>query len=336
MSDLNALAKRALSHIPDGMMSQEWTKRLTQWVQDEAQVVLDEVCHLHQLDQVCLRASSAMRAPCHEVREMALQTAQDIRYVLLYVAVYLAKLEYAKASELEVQEALAHHVTMLIIPLANYCGFGALKGQMEDWCLRYMSPVLYHTIAQELRDTRARREATVDEVLMQIKRGLSAAEIPVQACFGRAKHIASMARKMEEKSRSLHELCDALACRIIVTTKEEAYHILAWLTEHYQTDTDEFDDYIAAPKPNGYQSLHVVISYEGQPVEVQIRTKAMDLWAESGIAAHWMYKEKHAGVASTHHDWRYGHYAIDWLNDFIYVFTPQNEVKRLVKGVPQR
>ena len=180
----------------------------------------------------------------------------------------------------------------MFAPLANRLGIWQIKWEIEDLAFRFLQPDDYARVARQLDETRARREHAVEAVRVQMRAALAAAGIEAEV-QGRPKHLYSIWKKMQGKGLTLDRVFDLRALRVIVDSVDDCYAVLARLHEVYVPVEGEFDDYIARPKPNGYQSLHtVVLGDDGRPLEVQIRTAAMHEHAESGVAAHWAYKEQ--------------------------------------------
>jgi len=187
-------------------------------------------------------------------------------------------------------------------PLANRLGIWQIKWEIEDLAFRLLEPVTYRDIAQQLDEKRTERERYMVLLRERIERDLSKQGIPATV-QGRPKHIYSIVRKMRGKQLAFDQVFDIRALRVVVHSVADCYQVLSWVHDHFQPLPQEFDDYIAKPKSNGYQSLHTVVrDADGGPIEVQIRTQAMHDHAENGVAAHWAYKEAgskgYAGVTA--------------------------------------
>jgi GTP pyrophosphokinase len=175
--------------------------------------------------------------------------------------------------------------------LANRLGIWQMKWELEDLSLRFTEPEIYNEISKELDETREQRLAFMRGCVERIQMLLKANGIEAEVS-GRPKHIYSIYKKMVRKHLRFDQLFDIRAVRIIVDTVEHCYEVLSLVHENFTVLSKEYDDYIANPKPNGYQSLHTVVTDpHGRPVEIQIRTRAMHEFAELGVAAHWRYKE---------------------------------------------
>jgi GTP pyrophosphokinase len=235
------------------------------------------------------------------VRKMLLAFSRDLRVVLLRLASRLQTLRWHAASKQPCPQALAEESRQVFAPLANRLGIWQIKWEMEDLAFRFLQPDDYKQVAGLLAERRVAREAGVEAARQQLARHLQAAGVPAQV-QGRPKHLYSIWKKMKGKALPLDRVFDVQALRVVVADVPACYAALSCVHERYRAVPGEYDDYIARPKPNGYQSLHTVVyldepgasASEGRPVEIQIRTAAMHEHAEHGVAAHWAYKE--AGV----------------------------------------
>lgn len=232
----------------------------------------------------------------------------DIRVVLVQLANMLQHLRKASEQDEAEQQELANKVMYIYAPLANRLGIWQLKWELEDLAFRYQHPQMYKKIASRLDEKRVVREKRIQTAIDTLQEAV--AEVAIEAIIiGRPKHIYSIFRKMERKKVDFDEIYDAQALRVVVSTEkiEEGdkgrkqkdklakglcYQVLGFVHGLWQPIAHEFDDYVAAPKPNGYQSLHTAVRDDfGNTLEVQIRTDRMDKEAERGVAAHWAYKE---------------------------------------------
>ncbi len=242
-------------------------------------------------------------AQTESVRKMLLAFSRDLRVVMLRLASRLQTLRHYAATKLPVPQGLASEALQVFAPLANRLGIWEIKWEIEDLSFRFLEPVTYRHVAKLLDEKRVEREAHVEKLRTQL-----AAELGQQGIHatvqGRPKHIYSIVKKMRGKSLGFDQVYDIRALRILVPSVPDCYAALGWVHNHYAPVADEFDDYIARPKANGYQSLHTVVrDASGQPIEVQVRTQAMHDHAETGVAAHWAYKEAgvkgYSGVSAT-------------------------------------
>jgi len=236
------------------------------------------------------------------VRKMLLAFASDLRVVLLRLASRLQTLRYFAASRRECPEALARESQDVFAPLANRLGIWQIKWELEDLAFRFLQGDDYRRVAALMDGKRLQREAAVEQARLQLASELAAAGLQCEV-QGRPKHLYSVWKKMQGKGIDLARIFDLRALRVIVDDVPDCYAVLARVHDLYVPVPGEFDDYIAKPKANGYQSLHTVVrGHDGAALEVQIRTRAMHEHAEHGVAAHWAYKEAgargYAGVSA--------------------------------------
>ncbi len=225
------------------------------------------------------------------LRKMLLAVVSDVRLVLVRIAEQLYRLRNAKHADESTRRQLAIETREIYAALANRLGVWQLKWELEDLAFRYLEPDEYAEIARALKEKRVEREAFIQKVKNILGHELGAAGIEAEIS-GRPKHIYSIYRKMRRKDRGLESLYDIRAVRLLVDDIKDCYAALGIVHNLWSYLPGEFDDYIANPKDNDYQSLHTaVIGPEHQTVEVQIRTHDMHRQAELGIAAHWRYKE---------------------------------------------
>lgn len=286
------------------------------------------------------------------IRRMLLAMVDDVRAVVIKLAERLCYLRIVKNSDEETRVLTAQETKNIYAPLANRLGIGQLKWELEDLSFRYLHPETYMKIASWLDGKRLEREAYMVNFVDTLQQQLINMSIDGKV-YGRPKHIFSIWKKMQNKSLDFKQLFDVRAVRIIVPKLQDCYSALGAVHTTWKHLPSEFDDYVATPKPNGYQSIHtVVLGNEGKPVEVQIRTQQMDEDAELGVAAHWKYKEGNANAKQSGFDEK-----INWLRkilqwhddmndkrsmldefrsqvfeDRIYVFTPNGDVIDLPMG----
>ncbi len=233
-------------------------------------------------------------AQIETLRKMLLAMATDMRVVLVRLASCLTTLRYFADLKLfnEMTHAYGRETMDLYAPLANRLGIWQLKWELEDLSFRFLEPETYKRIAKMLEEKRMMREGFVQSAITRLENELAAAGIKAEV-FGRPKHIYSIWNKMRGKDLEFSELYDVRAFRVIVADDKTCYTVLGLVHNIWTPIPKEFDDYISRPKPNGYQSLHTVVTADdGRPLEVQIRTQEMHNFAEYGIAAHWRYKEE--------------------------------------------
>ena len=225
------------------------------------------------------------------IRKMLLAFSRDLRVVLLRLASRLQTLRFYAHSKLPCPRALARESLQIFAPLANRLGIWQIKWELEDLSFRFLMPDTYRSIAKSLDEKRLEREHHIAQVRQQLAAALEQAGIGAQV-QGRPKHLYSIWKKMQGKALSIDKVFDLRALRVIVADVNACYAALSCVHEVWRPLQEEFSDYIARPKANGYQSLHtVVVDEQGRPIEIQIRTQAMHDHAESGVAAHWAYKE---------------------------------------------
>ena len=225
------------------------------------------------------------------IRRMLLAMVEDVRAVVIKLAEQVCHLRDVKNAREEERVIAAKETADIFAPLANRLGIGQLKWELEDLAFRYLHPDVYKNIAKQLDDKRLGREAYMVDMVEQVKTKLEQAGIQAEV-YGRPKHIYSIYKKMAQTNYEFDQLFDIRAMRIVVDELQDCYGALGIVHTNWRHLNKEFDDYVATPKQNGYQSIHtVVFGPEGKTVEIQIRTHAMHQDAELGVAAHWMYKE---------------------------------------------
>ncbi len=286
------------------------------------------------------------------IRKMLLAFSRDLRVVMLRLASRLQTLRYYASIKSVAPLAVSSEALHVFAPLANRLGIWQIKWEMEDLAFRFLEPDTYKTIAKQLDEKRTEREADMLQLRQTLQDDLMLQGIEVQV-QGRPKNIYSIVKKMRGKQLDFDQVLDVRAMRVIVSNAAACYAALSCVHELFEPMVGEFDDYIAKPKSNGYQSLHTVVrDAAGQPLEIQIRTEAMHQHAEFGVAAHWAYKEAgtkgYAGVtASGTYDakiavlrqllaWQQdvsGDAATtDVLDDRVYILTPDAAIVDLPRG----
>jgi GTP pyrophosphokinase len=303
------------------------------------------------------RAGAAARAgeQAERLRRMLLAFSRDLRVVLMRLASRLQTLRWHGASRRACPPEIAAGTRSVFVPLAGRLGLRTLKWELEDWAFRFLEPDAYREVAQRLEGTRAAREAAVEASRAQLAALLARHGVAAEV-QGRPKHLASIAKKMRDKALPFERVLDVRALRVVTQDVAACYAALARVHERWPAVAGEFDDYIARPKANGYQSLHTVVTGDdGRPMEVQVRTRAMHEHAEHGVAAHWLYKEgakegaRGAGADDAARiaearkavlrqllEWERESAAAQGgegaFGDRIYVFTPQAQVVDLPAG----
>jgi GTP pyrophosphokinase len=233
-------------------------------------------------------------AQVETLRKMLLAMATDMRVVLIRLASCVTTLRWSANQKRfdDLTRDYGREVMDLYAPLANRLGIWQLKWELEDLAFRFLEPETYKRIARMLEEKRMAREGFVASSIERLQRELQAAGIKAEVS-GRPKHIYSIYNKMRGKALDFSSLYDVRAFRVIVADEKTCYTVLGLVHNIWTPIPAEFDDYIARPKPNGYRSLHTVVTAEdGRPLEVQVRTQEMHNFAEYGVAAHWRYKEE--------------------------------------------
>jgi GTP pyrophosphokinase len=235
---------------------------------------------------------SGIERRIESLRKMLLATSKDVRVVLIRLADRLHNMETLGSVPKEKQYEIAKETLEIYAPLAYRLGMGTIKGQLEDLAFAYVSPDEYKQMSKLMGREAATRERSVRRAkqgiyAMLAKRGIK------PLINARVKHLYSLYRKLGRYNNDLSQIYDLVACRILVDTVEECYEALGLIHQRWKPIEGRVKDYIASPKPNGYQSLHTtVIAFDDKPLEIQIRTKKMHEQAEFGIAAHWHYSEQ--------------------------------------------
>lgn len=286
------------------------------------------------------------------VRRMLLAMVEDVRAVLVKLAERICHLRLLKNADEEERVLAAKECSEIYAPLANRLGIGQLKWEIEDLAFRYLHPQTYKQIARQLDEKRLQREAYIDTFVNDLQAHLDAEQVDAKV-YGRPKHIYSIWRKMHKKGLDFSELFDIRAVRIVTHSLKDCYGALGVVHTRWRHLASEFDDYVATPKANGYQSIHtVVIGPEQKNVEIQIRSEQMHDDAEMGVAAHWMYKEGAPGgrgqgyeekiawlrkLLAWHEDMAENDDLVQEIRsqvfeDRVYVFTPKGDVIDLPAG----
>lgn len=297
-----------------------------------------------------LEFKSKEEQQAENLRKMFLAMAKDIRVILIKLADRLHNMRTLRYQKEAKQKEIARETMEIYAPLANRLGIYKLKWELEDLSFRYINPEAYYDLAEKIAKTRVKREEYIKGAIAILNEKLE--EVGIEADIqGRPKHLYSIYQKMQRNQKDLSEIYDAMAVRMIVHTVKDCYGILGIVHTLWKPIPGQFDDYIAMPKPNMYQSLHTsVMGYKGEPLEIQIRTWDMHRTSEYGIAAHWRYKEGGKGdkeleqklawlrqLMEWQRDLRDAHefmetLKIDFFTDTVFVFTPKGDVVELPSG----
>ena len=254
---------------------------------DEVAILVDGVTKLTQLSW----SKDKLELQAENLRKMFLAMARDIRVILIKLADRLHNMRTLEYMTEAKQCEKATETMDIYAPLADRLGISRIKIELDDLCLRYLEPLVYNELMENLNLSRESRDAFVEEIVHEVKDHMDEAGIRCEV-YGRVKHLFSIFRKMVNQGKTLDEIYDIFAIRILVDSVKDCYAALGIIHEMYKPVPGRFKDYIAMPKANMYQSLHTtLIGSNGQPFEIQIRTYEMHRTAEYGIAAHWKYKE---------------------------------------------
>jgi guanosine-3',5'-bis(diphosphate) 3'-pyrophosphohydrolase len=300
-----------------------------------------------KLNKITFKTSEEKQA--ENFRKMVLAMSKDIRVILIKLCDRLNNMRTLEHLAAHKQKTIAQETLDIYAPIANRLGISWLKIELEDLCLRYLHPDSYYKLASRVSKKKKERDDYTDEVAQILIEKLGEYDMRATV-MGRAKHFYSIYKKMERRNVDFDQIHDMLAFRIITENITECYKALGVIHATYKPVPGRFKDYIAMPKANGYQSLHTtVIGPHGERVEIQIRTQEMHNVAESGIAAHWKYKEgKFDSNSRENIEWV--HRLLEWNKDLqdpnefmetvkidlfaedVFVFTPKGEVRELAHG----
>jgi GTP pyrophosphokinase len=312
----------------------------------------DEIARLVEgvtkLSQFSGKSSDEHQA--ENIRKMFLAMADDLRVVVIKLADRLHNMRTLGAMPLEKQHRIAKQTMEIYAPLAHRLGIWQIKWELEDLSFKHLEPERYRELAELLASRRAVRERYIDRTMKVLAAELEKAGVKAELS-GRPKHLWSIAEKMKRKHVGVDQVYDLLAVRVIVADVPTCYAVLGVAHTLWPPIPGQFDDYIAVPKNNMYQSLHTaVMGPDGQPIEIQVRTHDMHTLAEYGIAAHWRYKEGGKGDANYESKLAWVRQLMEWQHDVadatefveslkvdvfqdqVFVFTPKGEVKDLPSG----
>jgi GTP pyrophosphokinase len=313
---------------------------------DEIAELVDGVSKLSKID-----FNTQAEAQAASLRKMLLAMTKDIRVIMIKLADRLHNMRTLGAMPRKKARRIAKETLDIYAPIANRLGINSIKTELEELGFEAYWPIRYRVLKNVVANARGHYRELIENVEMAIRSRLDEEGLDGQV-FGRQKHLLSIYRKMVQKRLSFSEVADVFAFRIVVDKVDTCYRALGTVHNLYKPMPGRFKDYIAIPKSNGYQSLHTVLSGpQGIPMEIQIRTEEMDKLAESGIAAHWMYKTGETEgqwVKSRASDWLHNllelqqgvgdsvefleHVKVDLFPDEVYVFTPKGRIMVLPRG----
>jgi guanosine-3',5'-bis(diphosphate) 3'-pyrophosphohydrolase len=294
---------------------------------------------------------SHIEAQAENFRKMLLAMARDVRVILVKLADRLHNMRTLGAMSAEKQRRIARETMEVYVPIAHRLGLNNIYRELQDLAFAHIYPLRYRTLAKAVKAARGNRREVVNKIMESVKTALADAGLSAQA-FGREKTLYGIYCKMRDKQLSFSQVLDVYGFRIVVDDLPNCYYALGTLHGLYKPMPGKFKDYIAIPKSNGYQSLHTtLIGPYGTPVEFQIRTQDMHHVAESGVAAHWLYKNEDGNLTDLQqrtHAWLQSlldiqkqtgdsaefleHVKIDLFPDSVYVFTPKSKIIALPRG----
>lgn len=310
---------------------------------DEVLLLVQGVTKLERIE-----FTSQEEEQAENFRKLFVAMAKDIRVIIIKLADRLHNMRSLNFLSVERQQRMARETLEIYAPLAGRLGISQIKCELEDLCLKYLEPDFYEYISTELDKRFKASVGFIDHVIADVRKMMEDSGISGEV-FGRRKHLYSIYRKMKEKGKTLDQIYDTVAIRVIVDTVDECYEILGKIHNKWKPVPGRIKDYIATPKPNLYRSLHTtVVTNYGRTFEIQIRTYEMNHAAEYGIAAHWKYKEKKEGDDLDQRlswirevmEWQGGlkdskefltSLKGDLYNSEVLVFTPNGDVKSLPK-----
>ncbi|NBK92230.1 bifunctional (p)ppGpp synthetase/guanosine-3',5'-bis(diphosphate) 3'-pyrophosphohydrolase [bacterium 1XD21-13] len=328
------------------------TEEIAKEFSEEVALLVDGVTKLGQLSY----SKDKIEIQAENLRKMFLAMAKDIRVILIKLADRLHNMRTLQYMKPEKQKEKARETMDIYAPIAQRLGISKVKNELDDLSLKYLEPEVYYELKEQISDKKSAREAFVQGIVEEVKRHMENGGIEAHV-DGRVKHFFSIYKKMVNQNKTLDQIYDLFAVRIIVDTVKDCYAALGVIHEMYTPIPGRFKDYVAMPKPNMYQSLHTtLIGPNGQPFEIQIRTFDMHKTAEYGIAAHWKYKESSDGKKTVDQQeaekMSWLRQILEWQRDMsdnkefmnllksdldlfsesVYCFTPTGDVKTLPSG----
>ncbi|HJA20227.1 MAG TPA: bifunctional (p)ppGpp synthetase/guanosine-3',5'-bis(diphosphate) 3'-pyrophosphohydrolase [Candidatus Mediterraneibacter ornithocaccae] len=318
---------------------------------EEVALLVDGVTKLGQLSY----SQDKLEVQAENLRKMFLAMAKDIRVIIIKLADRLHNMRTLEFMTPAKQQEKARETMDIYAPIAQRLGISKIKTELDDLSLKYWKPDVYYQLVKDLNERKTEREEFVQQIVAEVSKHMKNAHIKAKV-YGRVKHFFSIYKKMVNQNKTLDQVYDLFAVRIIVDSVKDCYGALGVIHEMYTPIPGRFKDYIAMPKPNMYQSLHTTLmGPSGQPFEIQIRTEEMHKTAEYGIAAHWKYKEGSdaaKSMASQEAKLNWLRQILEWQRDMsdnreflsllkgdldlfaedVYCFTPNGDVKNLPNG----
>ena len=318
---------------------------------EEVALLVDGVTKLGQLSY----SQDKLEVQAENLRKMFLAMAKDIRVIIIKLADRLHNMRTLEFMTPAKQQEKARETMDIYAPIAQRLGISKIKTELDDLSLKYWKPNVYYQLVKDLNERKTEREEFVQQIVAEVSKHMKNAHIKAKV-YGRVKHFFSIYKKMVNQNKTLDQVYDLFAVRIIVDSVKDCYGALGVIHEMYTPIPGRFKDYIAMPKPNMYQSLHTTLmGPSGQPFEIQIRTEEMHKTAEYGIAAHWKYKEGSdaaKSMASQEAKLNWLRQILEWQRDMsdnreflsllkgdldlfaedVYCFTPNGDVKNLPNG----
>ena len=319
---------------------------------DEVALLVDGVTKLGRLSY----SSDKLEVQAENLRKMFLAMAKDIRVIIIKLADRLHNMRTLQFMTPAKQKEKAKETMDIYAPIAQRLGISKIKTELDDLALKYSQPEVFYDLVNQINARKTEREEFVEQIVEEVSTHMKNANIKAEV-NGRVKHFFSIYKKMVNQDKTVDQIYDLFAVRIIVESVKDCYAALGVIHEMYTPIPGRFKDYIAMPKPNMYQSLHTTLmSSVGQPFEIQIRTEEMNKTAEYGIAAHWKYKESNDGKKSVEaqeeEKLSWLRQILEWQRDMsdnreflnlikgdldlfaedVYCFTPQGDVKNLPNG----
>ena len=344
-------------------------EQIAEWFGEEVALLVDGVTKLQQInfpheraqeqlpigEKTLDKSAEKLELQAENLRKMFLAMAKDIRVIIIKLADRLHNMRTLKHMPPEKQQQIARETLDIYSPIAQRLGISKIKVELDDLSLKYLKPDVYYDLVDKIAARKSEREQYIQRIVEEVSKHIANAGIEAKI-DGRVKHFFSIYKKMVNQDKTIDQIYDLFAVRIIVDSVKDCYAALGVIHEMYKPIPGRFKDYIAMPKANMYQSLHTtLIGFNGQPFEIQIRTFEMHKAAEFGIAAHWKYKEASDGKkveAQEEEKLAWLRQILEWqkdmsdnrefmnllksdldlFSDSVYCFTPTGEVKNLPAG----